>query len=202
MKKISGMVLILLLVFVVMGGVSCILEDKVIEIVLTGTTCATFHENEDSENFTTPETLDYGDEIEDILADNGISRDDIVSAVVVGGMYTVTAFSHTHDWTCSGEITVRRDAGPDMTLIEYTSVSLMATLGVDVTADLEPGGVTILDDALQDFLAGANPVLTFTVVSETGDVDPDPSPSDPLVFDWKACITIHVTMDEDFEGPA
>ncbi|MFH1312214.1 MAG: hypothetical protein ABIJ00_03220 [Candidatus Eisenbacteria bacterium] len=202
MKTISGMILILLLVFIMFGGVSCLLEDKVIEIVLTGTTCADFHEDEDSENFTTPKTVNYGEEIEDILADNDISRDDIVSAVVVGGSYTVTAFSHTHDWTCSGEITVRRDAGADATLIEYTSLSILATLGVSVTADLEPGGVAILDQALQDFLGGANPVLTFTVVSETGDVDPDPSPSDPMVFDWKACITIHVTMDEEFEGPA
>jgi hypothetical protein len=201
MKTISGRVLILLLVLIMVGGVSCVLEDKVIEIVVTGTTCVEYEESEDSETFVTPAILDYGDEIQQILEDNDLDRSDIESAVVSGASYTVTDFSHTHDWEISGEITVERTDVPVVpeVLITYTNVSLEQSLGATVPAVLEPAGVAILDEALQDFLEGANPTLILTVVS--GGVEPDPSGTDVLVFVWRACITIHVMMSDTYEVP-
>jgi hypothetical protein len=182
-------------------GSSCVLEDKVIDIVVTGTTCVEFPENHDSENFTTPMTLDYGSEIGQILEDNEVSREDIVSAHVVSASYEVTQFAHDHDWVVSGTITVERvdTGGNPQVIIDYTSQSIQAAMGDKIYPELEPAGVDVLDQALADFLDGYDPVLRFTV--QNGSVDPDPSPQDRIVFVWEACVVLHLVYSAEFEGP-
>lgn len=203
MKTISSTMLVLLLLWLMASSISCVLEEKVIEIVVTGKTCVDFEENEDSENFTTPVELNYAAEIDSILEHNDLDRSDIESAHVVSATYTVTDFEHDHDWVISGAITVTRmdEAQGPATLIEYTSVSLEQVLEVEMPAVLEPGGVDLLNDALSDYITNpvAYPVLQFTV--ENGDVEPAPSLSDSLVFDWTACVTIHVVIEETYETP-
>jgi hypothetical protein len=193
----------ILLLFLLALGPGCILEEKVIEVVVSAETCAEFEEDEDSENFTTPVTIDYAEEIEDILADNGISRSDIMRAKLMKASYEVTSFSHTHDWVISGEITVERTDDPEgpATLVEYTSQSLEAALGVETPAALDPAGVTLINDALDDFVNGDDDVTLIFAVNN-GDVGPtSPSPADRLVFTWRACVVVHVLVAEELEVP-
>ncbi len=194
---IRGITFLILLGLVVIAN-GC-LEEHVIEIVLKDETCASFPENHDNENFVTPDTVDYGKEIEKILRDNEISRSDIAYAFLVSASYSVTEFEHTHDWDISGYVTVERGDivdGPD-TLLNYTDQSVEEALDVHIQADLNDKGVAIIDRALADFINGMNPILIITV--NNGNVDIDPTPADPIVFDWEACIVIQVITQQELE---
>jgi hypothetical protein len=173
----------------------------VIEVVLTGETCAEFMENHDSEEFATADTIDYAFRINDILEDNGLDRSDIAEARVMSATYQVTDFDPEHDdWLISGSVTVERLGGgaPD-TIIKYTNQSVLDAQPAPIAASLDDAGVTIINQALHDYLGGGYPVLVFEV--RNGNVDPDPSVLDPIVFDWQACIKIHVLYQEEVEVP-
>ena len=187
-------------------GLSGCLEEKVLEVVFGNTTCAEFQENHTSSNWTEPLDLNYADEISQILEDNGISRSDILSAHLVSGTYEVTSFAGAHDWTITGSITVQRLDAPapgsspgPATIIDYSSVSIQASLGVVNAVPLNSGGVDVINDALQDFINGLNPVIRFTV--NNGSVSPTPSTSDPIVFDWEACIFTQVIVSQTLDVP-
>ena len=196
--------------FVIAGGSGCILEDKVIQIVVTNEVCAEFHQEEDSDNFNTPAVIDYAAEIDSILLANDYTRADIDTALLVNARVTVTNFppptptSNKNDWLFSGEITVARTdkaVGP-VTIIPFqTGVSVMALEGVEVTVPLDPAGVALINQALEDFLNGENPVLVFTVVSTTDDITPDPTPDNMMIFDWKACIVGQIVLSDTVSVP-
>ncbi|HEU4364472.1 MAG TPA: hypothetical protein VFT13_03310, partial [Candidatus Krumholzibacteria bacterium] len=145
------------------------LDEKTLEIVLTGETYADLEQDEDSANWTEAAVLDIGQEIRDILEDNGYSTDDISQAYVTSASYGVTSFAQAHDWEIGGRIDVTYQATTE-TAINYTSQSVQGALGQKIPAPLEAGAVTLMNQALQDFLGGEHPVLTFTVVN--GSVTP------------------------------
>lgn len=179
---------------------NCIMEEKVIEIVLTDKTCFDFTEYHATANYTNPAVVDYAEEIDAILEDNDISRSDIYSAKVVSASYIVTEFSHTHDWTVGGYIDVERlDASDGPAAILNYSQSLTAAMGSPVIATLEEPGVELLNRALADYIAGGFPELEFEV--HNGSVSPTPSPGDPISFKWQACIVIFVTTWEELDAP-
>lgn len=197
-KTVLGLVA-LSCILMTLGG--CLLEEKVIEIVLSGETCADFEEDHATGDFSSESTLAYGQEILDILEDNDIDRSDIARAFVMGGSYEVTDFSHSHDWIVSGTIFVERIgtvAEPD-TLLRYTSQPLSEALDNQIWAELHDDGVGLLNTALADFLGGAMPFLRFTV--ENGTTTPPPSASDHIVFDWRTCIKMHLIYVEEFDFP-
>lgn len=201
MKAIPKVLGLMALCFALAMMAGCVLEEKVIEIVFSGETCADFEEDHATGNFTSESVLAYGEEIDDILEDNDLDRSDIARAFVMGGSYEVTSFSHSHDWTVGGSIFVERQGGvadPD-TLLKYTSQSILGALDNQIWAELHPDGVEILNEALEDFLGGANPILRFTV--ENGTTVPAPNASDRIVFDWQTCIKMHLIYVEEFEFP-
>ena len=51
----------------------------------------------------------------------------------------------------------------------------------------------MINDALIAFIGGANPVLEFNDVGSG--VNPVPTPSDMMEFDWKAWLTIQVILE-------
>jgi hypothetical protein len=200
MIKRNHLILAVAVLCLALGGPGCILEEKVIEVVLTGSTCAVFVENHDTENFTTPVLLDYANEIDEILMDNGLSRDDIAMAKVMSATYQVTSFDHSHDWTISGVITVEWvGASAAETIVSYTAQSVEAAEPVPVQASLDADGVQVINDALADYLNGGYPMLRFEVVN--GDVSPTPSEADRLVFTWESCIKVHILYQEELEVP-
>jgi hypothetical protein len=197
--KKTGLLLFLIGLIQVASG--CIMEDRVIELVVNQTTCADFEEDHTTVSFVTPATVDYAAEINRILDDNDVSRGDIVSARLVSASYGVTDFPEHADWTITGSITIEREdiADGPFTLWEYTSVSVQGALGKKLPAILNEDGVGVLDRALADFIAGGGPVLTFKV--ENSGVVPPPSVSDPIQFVWKGCIVVDFVVEKDIEVP-
>jgi hypothetical protein len=166
--------------------------------VLTGETYADFSQDEASENFVNAAVVDMGQEIRDILADNGYSTDDILEAHLTSASYGVTAFSQAHDWEISGRIDVTYK-GQTETAILYDTQSVQDALGKKIPAELQGPAVDLINTALDDFLANENPILTFTVVN--GAVTPAPSGADRMIFDWRAWIAIQVIISESVEVP-
>jgi hypothetical protein len=197
--KKAGLLLFLFGLIQVSGG--CIMEDRVVELVVNETTCVDFQENHSQASFVNPVTINYANEIQKILDDNGVSRESIVSARLVSASYGVTAFPTHADWAIAGSITVERTGSGDgpKTLWDYENVSVLGALGKTKSMVLNPDGVEVLNKALSDFLAGGIPELTFTV-NNTG-VTPAPSVGDPIVFDWKACIVVDFVSKTDVEVP-
>jgi len=196
----TGLLLFLFGLIQVAGG--CVMEDRVVELVVNESTCVDFLEDHDTASFVNPVTVYYADEINGILEDNDVSREDIVTAMLVSASYGVTDVDPAHDdWIITGSVTVERvdkTDGPD-TLWEYTSVSISAALGKKIPALMNEGGVGILNRALADFIAGENPVLTFKVVNSG--VTPAPSVSVPIQFAWKGCIVVDIVAKSDIEVP-
>jgi hypothetical protein len=197
---VTARVVLLLAGFAALAG-GCIMADRVVEIVLNDSTCAGWSENHTSANYTSDAMVDYANELEQILEDEDLSREDIVSAHLVRVSYGVTEFSHTHDWTVSGSVTVRRadiSDGPAV-LFDYANLSVEAALGQDLPVPLQAGGVGVVNRALADFIEGGSPVLVFRVVNSG--VVPPPSVADPIRFDWLACVHIQVITSMDVEVP-
>ena len=151
----------LFLGLVALLGSGCIMDEKVIEIVLTGETYADFVENEDGADEAETATIDMAEELRDILNENDLSLSDIEDAFVASVHYGVTSFSQAHDWTISGAISVRRVdlSGGFIVIANYTSQSVQGALGQKIPATLEPAGVDVINTALDDFRAGGNPIL-------------------------------------------
>ncbi len=197
------MILTLVAIGLVALSVPGCLEDKVLEIVFTGETYADFSENEDGADEAETDTIAVADEIRDILKDNDVAIEDIEDAFVTSVHYGVTSFEQQpDDWTVSGAISVRRlDGGPGpwTPIVDYASQSVQAALGQKIPAPLEAGGVAVINTALDDFLANQNPVLEFQVLHDT--IDPVPTPSDPMIFDWRAWLAIQLVTTTTVEVP-
>jgi len=200
MKKIIAAAALIIPVALALGLGGCLLEDREVEVVLNDEHCEPFVEHHTSENYTTPKDIVLGEDLDDLLADNDVSRENIVDAFLVSAFYEVTEFSHTPDWVIGGIITVERidigGAGPD-TLIVYPELSLDEKLGVKTQVVLHADGVAIVNQAMDDYIAGSNPVLRLTVVN--GYVTPSPTPGDPLDFTWEACLNVQVIATIDTE---
>lgn len=200
-KKAS---LLLLLLGLILGLSNCIMEDRTVELVVSGSTCVDFSQFDTTATFhSDPAIVYYTDELDQILQDNDVSRDDIVAIKLVSASYGVTNNFDQHDWTISGSITVARIdfghiQGP-VDLVTYTSQSVSDALGKTVPARLDSAGVAIMDSAFVDFINGVNPILVFQVVN--GSVVPSPNESDPIQFDWNACIWVDFVTKTDLEVP-
>ncbi|MDD3642511.1 MAG: hypothetical protein PHQ19_03500 [Candidatus Krumholzibacteria bacterium] len=192
MSRRSGMSAAAIMLAVAAGWTGCLVEDRQVEIVLNDEHCERFAEHHTAANYVTPGLLEFSDELDVLLADNGIDKEQIVDAFLVGGFFEVIEFSHPHDWEIEGIITVERtDIADDPdTLVVYTSVSVEDALGNRTRMTLHPRGVAAIDRALDDYLAGGYPALLLTVIS--GGVQPPPSPVDPLSFRWESCLAIQV----------
>jgi hypothetical protein len=181
------------------GGFSSgCLDDKVVELVATGETSADFSQNETTEQWTEPAIIDIGQEVRDILEDNGYDESDIKGAHMTSVHYGVTSFSQAHDWDISGEITVTYN-GNTQTILNYTLQSVQAALGKKIPATLEEPGVDLVNQALDDFVAGQNPILTFTI--NNGSTTPPPSGGDPMIFDWRAWLAIQIILSQEVTIP-
>ena len=201
MRKTFIIAALMIPVVLALGLNSCLVEDREVEIVLNDEHCEEFVEYHTTENYTTPAIIELGENLDSLLVDNDVSRDQLVDAFLVSGFYEVSEFSHTHDWEISGIITVERTditgAGPD-TLIVYPEISLEDKLGDKTQVTLHPDGVAIVNQAMDDYIAGGSPTLQLTVVN--GDVGPtSPSGSDPLDFIWEACLNVQVIVTVDVE---
>jgi hypothetical protein len=181
-------------------GAGCSTKDRAVEVVLTGKTCAEFQERHAAGHYTTPVVIEYAPFVDDVLEEEGLDRFDIIEARVMSASYRVTEFTHSHDWTISGYISVvGLGADPGGKLLEYTDQSILAAKAAPVAAHLDSAGVAIVNEALRDYLDGGWPVLVFYV--NGGGVQPAASEADSLIFTWEACITIHVLYEQHVDVP-
>lgn len=186
------------------GMSSCIMEDRTVEFVVTHETCATFDVSSTTTSFVVPTSVFLADEINAALSDNDVAREDIVTVRVVSASYGVTGFTAPtppHDWHITGSVTVERydiSDGPE-TLLNYTDEFVQDEYGKRIPASLNLAGVEIINRALDDFIAGGNPVLVFKL--DNSSVSPVPSTPDPIVFQWKPCVVLHIVTKKDIQVP-
>jgi hypothetical protein len=203
MNRTMKLITVSALIALVAIGTGCILEDTGVEIVIKDTYCMTFNENHESATFVTPDTLNLAEKLDEALADNSLNREDLVRGAMIVATYEVTD-PPAHDWTITGEITVERMDivdGPE-TVIDYASQSLMGAYGAPVFADLNQNGVNLINDAIDDYIAGGvsgSPVLLFKVRNSA--CSPTPSSVDPLVFEWEACVLYYAVVAETLTVP-
>jgi hypothetical protein len=200
MIRFKNTVTLLMLVFILAGLNGCLTEDREIEIVLNDENCEAIHEVHTSGGFVTPQFMAIGEEIDSLLADNDISREQILDGFLVSASYEIKEFTHEEDWRLEGVITVQRfdiyDT-PD-TLVVYTSITVSeALVGEKTYVTLHEGGVAKINQAIDDFIAGAPPMLLLRI--ENAGVEPEPSAADPLDFTWEFCIFIQVVAELDTE---
>jgi hypothetical protein len=208
MRKILNKLGVGLLAVTLLASGGCnILEDKILQVVLSEEVYAEFLANETTDNWTDSAVIDYGQEVSDILADNGYNRSDIDQISLMTAFYGVTQYNGATDWIISGLIRVRRtdaDATPAeqnyVTIANYSQVSVPATLNQKVEADLDQAGVSLLNQALADFITGDNPVLEFEIESLSADISPDPTVANPMVFAWKAWLVFQILLSEEIEN--
>lgn len=183
---------------VLIAASGCIMEEKALDIVVTGETSTDFAQNETTAQWSAPAVIDVAQEMRDILAENGYDESDLEDAKVTSASYGVTTFSQAHDWDITGTITVTYN-GNTQTLVVYTAQSIQGALGQKISAPLQAAGVNLVNAALQDFLHGENPMLIFSINNEA--TTPAPSDADPMVFDWRAWLAIQVIINETVEVP-
>ncbi len=195
--KSTFFLMIVAAVLAVASGMGC-LEEKVLEVLLNSETCAEFIQNETTDNFNEPATITIGQQIREVLSENGYSVNDIAAVNIVSSAYEVTEFSGPNDWVISGNITVDYQSGP-IDLVTYTSQSVQAAFGVRTLTPMTTAGVNQLQQAIDDFLAGSDPSLTFAV--DNDDITPDPSVANPMIFTWKFYVVLQVVLNTEVEVP-
>lgn len=204
-NKMIKAIAVLLILGLAGSIVGCdLLHEKVIEIVVRNSACVEFEEREDSAQFTTPETIDVAEEVDEALAAAGLKRGHITDAKLLAGSYTVTMLQDAgHDWEISGTILVQRDDvtdGPEI-ILDYSSESVsleVALVTGEIFADLNPDGVALFNRALYNYHHDdMDPILTFTVVND--ECSPTPSPADSLIFDWTGCMYMYVVVTDTLD---
>jgi hypothetical protein len=175
-------------------------EEELIDIALANEFAQLHEQNSASEVWDDTTTVDLAEEVENALAGTDYSRSDITKAVLNGASYGVDDWTEpaTHpDWTIGGRVTVQRidgTPGAATELFDYSGVSVKNSLGQKITVDLNPPAVDVINDALEDFVMNSTsrPVLQFVTSNES--VDPSPSATDRIIFDWVVWIRYQVVV--------
>lgn len=208
MKRTTAMLSLVTVIALLIAVSGCFnKEEKVMELVLTAETSSIFSQNSSSEVFTNSDTIYVSDELNDALASANIDPDSILAATILGAAYGSTSLTvqpgGPQDWDISGSIDVERIGGGSATLIDYANpplgpVSVKESLGQQIPAVLQPNGVAVLQQGLDDYLAGDDNVA-FVYTINNGNVTPNPTVQYPIVFDWKLWVYIQVTVPESYE---
>lgn len=192
-------------VLVLAGG--CVFENSKTEMVLTDQVCVSLDEYRESGTLGSAVVVeDFVDKVYDMLEKHDSKVKDIKSIGVVSGTYKVLKPPLSgHDWTITSGVTVRRQDDPmgpvtdgPATFVNMTSQSLRDAQGAPTYADLNSAGVALIERAMDDLLAGGDPRLL--VGMDGGTITPEPTPSDPLSFTWRACVTFQVVIEKSVPG--
>jgi len=198
-NKMRRIIALLVVLGLAVGITGCkLLHDKVVDVVLRNTYEMDFEEREDSANYVgDSEVIDVAEDIDDALGSfrPPLDRDDITEARLLSASYEVTWLEDPgHDWVLSGRIWMQYGRAESV-IIDYSdpgqSLSLYDALGAgEIYADLDPSGVNLFNQALDDFRGGDDPVLTFWM--DNDDCVPAPTANDSLKFNWTAHVYMYV----------
>lgn len=201
-NKMRRIIALLVVLGLAVGITGCnLLHDRVIDVVLRNTYEMDFEEREDSANYVgDSEEIDVAEDIDDALEsfDPPLDRDDITDARLLSASYEVTWLEDPgHDWEISGRIWLQYGRDEEV-LVDYSGESLYDALGAgEIYADLNPSGVDLFNEALDDFRGSQDPILTFWMDSD--DCVPAPSASDSLKFNWTAHVYMYVVSPFSLE---
>ncbi len=203
-NKMRRIIALLVVLGLAVGITGCnLLHEKVIDVVLRNSYEMDFEEREDSANYVgDSEVIDIAEDIDDALESfyPPLDRDDITDARLLSASYEITWLEDPgHDWVISGRIWMQYDLDEEV-LIDYSEepLSLYGALGAgEIYADLNESGVALFNEALDDFLAGDDPVLTFWM--DNDECVPAPSASDSLKFNWTARVYMYVVVPLELE---
>jgi hypothetical protein len=167
-------------------------------VVLQETFCVTFDCVVTSgDDITTVTSSSFATEIQAWLDANDVDPEDVCDIFQSGGTIVLAApYSGGHDWDWAGKLWIKR-----LDIVDDWHLYLKAQT-VTIPDDIAPGynprfnfrGVRTVNRALEDLVAGQNPILGLEMRQYDGDIDPEPSESDPLEFTWDACINVVVVV--------
>ena len=205
-NKIRGIIALLIVLGLAVGVTGCkLLHEKVVDIVLRNSAAIDFEVREDSASYVgDPQVIDIAEDIDDALAgfDPPLDRTHIKEAGLLAATYEVTWLGDPepwHDWEISGGIWIQYGQDEEL-FIDYSDQSLYDALGAgEIYTELNASGVTLFNQALEDYRTGQNPVLSFWMDGD-GCVPP-PSGDDNLEFDWTARIYMYVVSPVTLEVP-
>jgi hypothetical protein len=180
---------------------SCIIDPRTGTIVVTERVVHELEENLDEPTVGSRAVCDdFKEKVEAILEKYDCELADIKDISMVCGAYkVVNCPSGGHDWTIKSKVTVRRQDDPNgpvtdgpEVFVNMTTQSLKKAKNKWIPADLREKGVRVIDRALDDLVEGVDPTLILEMVCDT--ITPPPSPSDPLIFTWRAEVTFQVVL--------
>ncbi|MDM7914928.1 MAG: hypothetical protein ACE15D_07100 [Candidatus Eisenbacteria bacterium] len=187
-------ILAILLLGVALTGEVCT-EDRNVDIVVGADVVAAFQARGTENALNDEEVVSLDEEIDlsQILEDNGI--DSLVSVSIEAVFVRVTKQDPTSGRTVSGNVTVGTLPGPDLALIDFTSIEVNDEIYADWSPlSLEAPGVDLLNYVLQDLVDQINggvshptaPDLVFKVsgVSEPQSVETN--------FDWEFLLRLNI----------
>jgi hypothetical protein len=176
----------LAILFVGLTGSTCT-EDREVQVVVSADIIAQFAATGATNTFSGSNTVALNDEInlQQILDDNGLESIDEVT--VQSAFYRVITPDPNTSRTITGQISVHQGANPDQGLVSLTSVLVDDPTYVNWTAvPLLPGGVTVVNAALAQAVAGGFPTLTISTSGTS-------TPADvPTSFVWEVKIRVNV----------
>lgn len=206
MKK--GLLLLgaLALASLLVGLNGCILQTTEITIVVSDLVCTSFEEDHNSENYT-DETVTVHtlfDDLDGILADNRLTKDDIESVSVDGVYYQVVTGptpppAPATEWTVSGSIWIEVNGGGPVLIATYQPVELTGPMTDPVQIDTDDAGLAELNAALEAYRTGSYPTIVFTADREAGGISPTPTPESPFTMTWNGCLSMSVDFTEEYD---
>jgi hypothetical protein len=204
MKKALLLLGAIILVSFFACGNGCLLHTRELTIVVTQFVCSEFNENHDDENYMdeiVDVTQDFWEDLDEILADNGMTHEDIIEAEVLGIYYKIITGPTNPPWDVAGRFWVNVD-GVEELIADYQFETL---LGPTDYVELIPvqDGLDLLSAALEQYLTATDPseypVVFFKADRETGDIDPSPTPAEPFIMTWHGCLQMRVDFVEEFD---
>lgn len=163
--------------------------------VLSEEFCVQFDEYRTDSEFTDDVSDLYAIQILAWLEAENVDLDDICSIFQSGGSIVLAEPYSGHQWDITSKIHVKRtDIYDDFhPYLRPQTVTLPDEI---VPPGYRPSfhyrGVRTVNRALEDLVDGGMPGLSFVMWFTK--VDPEPSPVDPLIFSWDACIDVTVVV--------
>ncbi len=201
-KAVFKLLILPVLCFLAVSS-GCVYDELATEIVVTEKINVQFDEYRTTADIGSAVVVDdFKMKLMAKLDEYDVELEDVTAITMVSGEYKVTKPSRSHDWTVTGEVTIKRQddpsgpvtEGPEI-FVNLTNQPLGDAKGKPVPADLNSAGVGVVNNALADLLTGADPRLIVTM--ESDDITPAPTAADPLSFMWQARIVFQIVINMD-----
>lgn len=166
-------------------------------LVLKEQFCVTFNEFRTSGNFESSIVCDqFNAQIAQWLADNNVDPAKVrkIFMFMQSGVICLNS-NQGHPWDITSKVKIKRMDIPEATqnLLRTQTVTIPDSFDPCYSPRMVYRGVRVVNRALGDFVDGGAPLLRLTMAAL--DVDPEPTPQDPLVFSWDACIEVLVQVN-------